>query len=121
MVLIKQKPIQWLMLAVCVSRMAYASVLVVLVISYGATVHLLEFETPSGYICIMRDQAAIDPSVVITEAASGGHCIKKWGMLIGVLSKLTKFYQEINIASPLWSYSTGDGVVHGTQRIGSGR
>lgn len=85
MVLIKQKPIQWLMLAVCVSRMAYASVLVVLVISYGATVHLLEFETPSGYICIMRDQAAIDPSVVITEAASGGHCIKKWGMLSHLL------------------------------------
>lgn len=78
---IKLWSIQRLVLAVCVSRMAYVSVLTGLVVSCGASVYLLEFETPSGYICIMRNQAAIDPSVVITKVASDGYCVKKWGML----------------------------------------
>ena len=76
-----KKAIQCAVCLVCTSRAAYAFVLGGLAVSCGAVVSLLESETPSGHICIMRDHATIDPSAVIMEAASDGYCVKKWDVL----------------------------------------
>ena len=66
---------------VCAGRPAYALVLAGLVACYVMAVILLEFETPSGHICIVRYYAGMDPSAAGVEAISGGHCVEKWRLL----------------------------------------
>ena len=71
------RPVNW----VCASRPAHAFALAGIVAGCVIAVSLLEFETPSGYICIMRDYAEMDPLAATVEAMSGGHCVGKWDML----------------------------------------